>query len=110
MLTLQQFRYGGVMALTHFLYSPGEIALRIAGNAKRLRLRKNLSRRTLAQKSGVPESNIKRFETTGKISLDGLLLIATCLQAEEPLMNLFTSDHSLMLQELKNYERVRGRK
>jgi transcriptional regulator with XRE-family HTH domain len=97
------------MALTHILYSPGEIALQIAGNAKRLRLSKNLSRRTLAQKSGVPESNIKRFETTGKISLDGLLLIAICLGAEEPLTNLFASAQSLTLQELKNYGRARGR-
>jgi transcriptional regulator with XRE-family HTH domain len=97
------------MALTHILYSPGEIALQIAGNAKRLRLGKNLSRRTLAQKSGVPESNIKRFETTGKISLDGLLLIAICLGAEEPLTSLFASTPSLTLQELKNYERARGR-
>jgi transcriptional regulator with XRE-family HTH domain len=97
------------MALTHILYSPGEIALQIAGNAKRLRLSKNFSRRTLAQKSGVPESNIKRFETTGKISLDGLLLIAICLGAEEPLTNLFASAQSLTLQELKNYERARGR-
>jgi Helix-turn-helix. len=97
------------MALTHILYSPGEVTLQIAGNAKRLRLSKNLSRRTLAQKSGVPESNIKRFETTGKISLDGLLLIAICLGAEEPLTTLFTSAQSLTLQELKNYERARGR-
>lgn len=97
------------MALTHILYAPGEIALLIAGNAKRLRLSKNLSRRSLAQKSGVPESNIKRFETTGKISLDGLLLIAICLEAEAPLMNLFASPHLLTLQDLKNHGRARGR-
>lgn len=97
------------MALTHILYSPGEVALQIAGNAKRLRLSKNLSRRSLSQKSGVPESNIKRFETTGKISLDGLLLIAICLGAEEPLTNLFASAQSLTLEQLKNYERARGR-
>jgi len=97
------------VALTHILYSPGELALQIAGHAKRLRLGKNLSRRTLSQKSGVPESNIKRFETTGKISLEGLLLLAICLNAEEPLVNLFASTASLTLEELKNYERARGR-
>ncbi|VVO42089.1 helix-turn-helix domain-containing protein [Pseudomonas fluorescens] len=97
------------MALTHVLYSPGEIASQIAENAKRLRLSKNFSRRMLALKSGVPESNIKRFETTGKISLDGLLLIAICLGAEEPLANLFGAPQSLSLQELKNYDRSRGR-
>ncbi len=97
------------MALTHVLYSPGEIALQIAENAKRLRLSKNFSRRALALKSGVPESNIKRFETTGKISLDGLLLIAICLGVEEPLTGLFMAPPSLSLQELKNYGGSRGR-
>ena len=49
------------MALTHILYAPGEIALQIAGNAKALRLSKNLSRRALAAQSGVAESTLKRF-------------------------------------------------
>lgn len=97
------------MALTHILYAPGEIALQIAENAKHLRLSKNFSRRLLALKSGVPESTIKRFETTGKISLDGLLLIAICLGAGEQLTALFTPPGALSIQELKNHGRVRGR-
>jgi transcriptional regulator with XRE-family HTH domain len=97
------------MALTHILYAPGEIALQIADNAKRLRLSKNFSRKTLSEKSGVPEPTIKRFETTGKVSLDALLLIATALGAMDQLANLFASPTMQSMDELKNHERIRGR-
>lgn len=97
------------MALTHILYAPGEIALQIAGNAKALRLSKNLSRRALATKSGVPESTIKRFETTGKVSMDALLLIAMSLGVGEQMAQLFSAPAPVSLQELKNHTRLRGR-
>lgn len=98
------------MALTHILYAPGEIALQIAGNAKALRLSKNLSRRALAAQSGVAESTLKRFETTGKVSLDALLLIAMSLGVGEQMANLFSAPPPLSLQELKNQTRLRGRR
>lgn len=97
------------MALTHILYAPGEIALQIAGNAKRLRLSQNLSRKTLSEKSGVPEPTLKRFETTGKVSLDALLLIATALGTVEQVAKLFASPTIQSMDELKNHERIRGR-
>ncbi|MDO9343164.1 MAG: helix-turn-helix transcriptional regulator [Pseudomonas sp.] len=98
------------MALTHILYAPGEIALQIAGNAKALRLSKNLSRRALAAQSGVAESTLKRFETTGKVSLDALLLIAMSLGVGEQMANLFIAPPPLSLQELKSQTRLRGRR
>ena len=98
------------MALTHILYAPGEIALQIAGNAKALRLSKNLSRRALAAQSGVAESTLKRFETTGKVSLDALLLIAMSLGVGELMANLFSAPPPLSLQELKSHTRLRGRR
>ncbi|KTC12058.1 XRE family transcriptional regulator [Pseudomonas marginalis ICMP 9505] len=98
------------MALTHSLYSPGEIALQIARNAKALRLSKNLSRRALAAQSGVNESTLKRFETTGKVSLDAMLLIATSLGVGSQLANLFSAPPPLSLQELKTQTRLRGRR
>ena len=98
------------MALTHILYAPGEIALQIAGNAKALRLSKNLSRRALAAQSGVAESTLKRFETTGKVSLDALLLIAMSLGVGEQMANLFSAPPPLSLQELKSQTRLRKRR
>ena len=98
------------MALTHILYAPGEIALQIASNAKALRLSKNLSRRALAAQSGVTESTLKRFETTGKVSLDALLLIAMSLGVGEQMANLFSVPPPLSLKELKSPARLRGRR
>lgn len=98
------------MALTHILYAPGEIALQIAGNAKALRLSKNLSRRALAAQSGVAESTLKRFETTGKVSLDALLLIAMSLGVGAQMASLFSAPPPISLQELKGQTRLRGRR
>lgn len=42
---------------------------------KKRRLSKNLSRKTLAENSGVSESTIKRFELTGVVTLEALILI-----------------------------------
>lgn len=98
------------MALTHALFSPGELAQQIAGNARALRLAQNLSRKTLAERSGVSESTIKRFEATGQISLDALVLLACALGVAQQLPGLFTHEQPASLDELKQGERLRGRR
>ena len=45
--------------------TPEAVRKRIVARAKARRLAENLSRRSLSARSGVPESTIKRFETTG---------------------------------------------
>lgn len=97
------------MALTHTLLSPGELARQIADNARALRLAQNLSRKTLAERSGVPESSIKRFETTGQASLDTLILLASALGVAHQLPTLFTREQPVSLDELKQSRRIRGR-
>ena len=49
--------------------SPEDAAIAIAERTRVRRLADNLSRKTLAEKSGVSEASIKRFETTGEIAL-----------------------------------------
>lgn len=98
------------MALTHVLFSPGELVRQIGANARALRLAQNLSRKTLAERSGVSESTIKRFETTGQITLDALVLLASALGAAQQLSGLFTYEQPVSLDELKQSGRVRGRK
>jgi transcriptional regulator with XRE-family HTH domain len=46
--------------------TPDTLLITIATQAKAQRLAANLTRRTLAEKSGVAEASIKRFETTGQ--------------------------------------------
>ena len=97
------------MALTHVLFSPGEQLQQIGEHARALRVAQNLSRKTLAERSGVSASTIKRFETSGQISLDALLLIASTLGVAQQVTGLFRHAQPVSLDELKQTGRVRGR-
>ena len=98
------------MSLIHFLYSPAELARELGANAQALRLSKNLSRKTLAKLSGVSESSIKRFEHTGAITLESMILLATALDELTPVMDLFKPSRPNSIEELKNLKRKRGNK
>ncbi len=63
--------------------------LKIATKASEKRLSLNLSQKTLAQKSGVSLSVLKKFEHTGKISLESLLKLALVLEAMDEFKDLF---------------------
>jgi transcriptional regulator with XRE-family HTH domain len=88
--------------------SPGQLKKQIANQAKQKRLDKNLSRETLGLKSNVPMSTIKRFETTGNISLDALLRIALVLDCLNEFSELFASQPPLSLYQAFS-NRKRGR-
>lgn len=98
------------MSLMHLLHSPAQIARDIGKNAQALRLSKNLSRKTLAQLSGVSESSIKRFELTGSITLESMILLASALDELSPLSRLFTLTQFDSYAQLKNVNRQRGTK
>jgi len=98
------------MSLMHLLSSPAEIARDVGKNAQALRLSKNLSRKTLAQLSGVSESSIKRFELTGSITLESVILLATALDDLTPVSNLFKLTEFSSSAQLKNLKRQRGTK
>lgn len=97
------------MALTHSLLAPGELLQKIGANAREARLAQNLSRKSLALMTGVSESTIKRFESTGQITLDALVLIATALGATRQLAELFKHERPISLEEIKQTGRTRGR-
>lgn len=91
------------------LLLPSQLKKQIAQQAQQKRLEKNLSRKSLAERSGVPESTIKRFETTGNISLNALLELAWVLDSLQDFSQLFlTQSPSSLFQ--KATARQRGRK
>lgn len=94
--------------------TPSELQEHIAHQAQAKRLSQNLTQKTLSERSGVSFGVIKKFELTGKISLDSLLRIAFALGALEEFTVLFKLpplEHHLSLDELlKNTKRKRGRK
>lgn len=92
------------------LLTPQQIKLQLAERAKLRRLEQNMSRKTLAAKSGVPDSTIKRFETTGNISLEALIHIAMVLDYLNEFEQLFQMKSPSSLYQSQPIERQRGRK
>ena len=56
--------------------SPLEICESIANRHKKLRKKLSLTQAEMAERSGVSLGSLKRFENTGKISLESLLKLA----------------------------------
>ena len=75
--------------LDDVLKTPQEIRLGIAAKAQDKRLALNMSQKDLAARSGVSLGSVKRFETTGEISLASLLAIALILNDLEAFSGLF---------------------
>ncbi len=61
-----------------------QLALAVRTKRKQIKL----SRNALAEKSTVPASTIKKFETTGQISLRQFILLWQCVDSLESLLML----------------------
>ena len=73
----------------------------IVERVKKKRKQMKISQKELSQKSGVTYASIRRFETTGEISLTSLLKIAHALDALKDFENLFKGQ---AITSLKDYE------
>ena len=90
--------------------TPADILLDLGARAKSARLSENMSRKTLADKAGVSEASLKRFETTGQVSLSSLVQLLTALDRLAELDELLAEKTPLSVGELNNTQRQRGRK
>ncbi|MFM8361798.1 MAG: helix-turn-helix domain-containing protein [Haliscomenobacter sp.] len=70
----------------------------IAGRHKVLRKQAGFSQRELAKRSGVSLGSLKRFESTGQISLESLLLLADVLNR--------LGDFDALLRPVENLEAI----
>ena len=70
--------------------TPEEIDSALAKRLAGIRKRRGLSQEQLSEKSNVSFGSIKRFETSGQISLISLTRIAVALDCADELKNLFT--------------------
>lgn len=93
--------------------TPSEVARDIAKRTKEKRLEQNLSQRTLSERSSVSLGVIKKFERSGKISLESLLKLALALGCLNDFIELFKPkppETALTLDELLEQKtRKRGR-
>lgn len=94
------------------LLSNQEICSQIANRFRRRRLDyHNWPRHVLAERSGVTESTIKRFENRGQITLENLVKLACAMDAAAEFLQLFPLPEVGSLKEVKQrqYKRQRGR-
>ena len=75
--------------------TPEEINLALAHRLRGIRKRKNLTQQQLSEKSNVSFGSIKRFETTGQISLISLTKLAVALDCTEHMKRLFADVYGL---------------
>lgn len=81
--------------------TPHEIAKELAKRHKALRKQLKLSQAKIAERSGVSLGSLKRFETTGQISLESLLKLAHLLNRLEDFKPVFQSR-----EDIGNIERL----
>lgn len=92
------------------LLTPQETAVLLADRFKELRLEAGFKRSTLATRSGVSESSLKRFETTGQVSLQNLLRLAHALGRLEDFTDLFVPPPATTLDGLRKQTSGKTRK
>lgn len=66
-----------------------ELDLKLAQRVRNIRKRRSISQEKMASMSGVSYGSVKRFESTGQISLLSLTKIAMALDIADELRNIF---------------------
>ena len=84
-----------------------ELDQKLAYRVKVIRKRRSISQQKLALMSNVSYGSIKRFESTGQISLYSLTKIPMALHIEDELRNLFTKVPYRNLKEFINEQKQR---
>ena len=87
--------------------TPEEINLALAKRLSRIRKRRSLSQVQLSEKSNVSYGSIKRFETSGQISLLSLTRLCVALGCVEEIRSLFTQVEYGSIEEVLR-ERTQG--
>lgn len=86
----------------------------LSDRLRSLRLHRNWTRETLAARAGVTPASLKRFETTGKASLELVLRVAHALGRLDELAPLWQPPAARTLEDLERLVtqpvRKRGRR
>ena len=83
------------------LQNPRDMARTLAGRAKSLRLERGWTQQEVALRAGLALATYRRFERTGRISLERLLKLAVVLDARAGVEHLFAAGPARSLDELE---------
>ncbi len=82
------------------LENPDDIMMQVAGNFRKRRVEKNITRQRMATLSGVPLSTLARFEQKGLIAFESLVKLAMALGYTSDVKNLFGAAKFDTIEEL----------
>ena len=92
--------------MTDFIWETAEeLDLKLAQRVRNIRKRRSISQEKLASMSGVSYGSVKRFESTGQISLLSLTKIAMALDIADELRNIFSQVPYRDIKEVINETR-----
>ena len=83
-----------------FLETPYEMALNTAKRFRELRKRKNITIKTVSEKSGVPYSTVRRFESLGEISFVSLVKLVSAIGEDAEITGLFANVKPASIEEV----------
>ena len=87
------------------LKTTGEIAQVLAKQVKELRLLNKWKRSTMAERSGVSESSLRRFEQTARISLENFLKLLSALGRLDEMGDLLHPPSAKSIDDLEAQKR-----
>lgn len=87
-----------------------KIGKQIADDFRKRRIEKGITRKVMAEKSGVAAPNIVRFEQKGLISLKNLIMLAIALGYHSEILHLFSEPKFSTTDELLQIRRNAGKK
>ena len=82
-------------------HRPGDVGVMLAQRVRECRLRLGWKQTTLAERSGVTLASLRRFESTGKVSLDSLLRLCHALGRLDEFESLLRPPPAESLAELE---------
>lgn len=92
------------------LETPETLSRTLASRIRALRLARGWKQATLADRSGVSLASLRRFEESGRVSLQHLLALAFALNRLDDFDALFQAPPALSLAELEAAEKRPARK
>src|SRR6202012_1017076 len=92
------------------LETPEQVSRKLAARAKALRLARGWKQVTLAERSGVSLASLRRFEESGRVSLQSLLDLAFALNRLDDFDALIQPPRAASLAELEAAEKRPARK
>jgi len=92
--------------MPYSLYTPEEISQKL----KTLRLQKRWKRNTLATHSNVTEASLKRFEQTGKVSMENFLKLIFALDRLDEMQAILQPAVANSIKELEKIEQKKPRR